>query len=495
LALGEPKIAGGLHLLLPFAALIAVVLFFVLLAILWAVTSVLSGFKVPDERVLPTVLTVSVSLTALIGASLGAIYAFRKQILAEREGLRADQQVFSDRYVKAAELLAHERPQARLAGLYSLAILADDWDEGRAACAMAICSYVRVNSVQSVAEVGPGEQEVQRIAWKSIRSRLLEIEENQSWHDQELDFSGGNYRIVDLDGIHLKGAVVQFRDCIFEDGEIRLRGAVIDDGTLDFTGSVFRNTNIRLSGVQLKGDARILFDRTTAADSLFAFDGMWIQDDSELRFRHADVQDSRLDFDVLEGSVEYHPAHAHTIDGEIDFSYSKFERTRISMWRLTFTNRLVFESVETSDVEIDISGKILKKEGFGRLVYLNLNVRPAGPTTIRMGPGSLSNGDLRIVPGRGGVATLDVSIYDFKLLGGELLVSAFNSCWEKIQIDLTGEQVGRLRIHGRFPSSAQVDIDPLAEVYTSPGKKWDPGEEGAALPPWITRVPADDSND
>ncbi|WP_435589996.1 hypothetical protein, partial [Micromonospora aurantiaca (nom. illeg.)] len=82
--LGNPRLDGGLHLLLPIAAIAAVLLFVTFLLFLWGAVAILSGFTAPNEKTLPAVLTAAVSLTALTGASLGAVYAFRKQVLAER---------------------------------------------------------------------------------------------------------------------------------------------------------------------------------------------------------------------------------------------------------------------------------------------------------------------------------------------------------------------------------------------------------------------------
>ncbi|MCG5462382.1 hypothetical protein MED01_000483 [Micromonospora sp. MED01] len=448
---------GSLYILLPFAAITAIVLFFALFIILWAVTAILLGFHAPNDKTLPAILTVSVSLTALIGASLGAIYAFRKQILAEREGLRADQQVYSDRYVKAAELLAHERPSARLAGLHSLAILADDWREGRTPCVMAICSYLRLpNLAFGGEERNLGEQEVQRTAWKSIRARLLNLDSEHSWNDQELDFSGGHFQVVDLDQVKLAGAMVQFRNCTFRDGEIRLRGAVIEDALVDFTGSTFKNMKILLSGMKVKGRSVVSFDEVESAGSSFALDRMHIENDATLLIRRAEISDSELLFDSNDDLFYLH-SRSSNIDGEVEFSDSKLKRTNVHMYSYSLSGRLVFADVETEDVEISIPPNISG-------TYVNLDVKPAGPTRIRIGPGRLSDGDLRIRPRGGQPAVLDVDITDFELSGGELRIHGDHPCWKALRVDLAGEQKGRLVISGRFSPAADVDIDSFAEI-------------------------------
>jgi hypothetical protein len=227
--------------LLAFAAAAALSLVVLLSGIFWIILTVLSGFHAPGTERAPALLTAAISTTALIGASLGAVYAFRKQILTEKEGIRADQQVYSDRYIKSAELLANERPSARLAALHSLANLADDWPDGRSSCAMAICSYLRLPLADTASGGADlGEREVRRTAWKAIRARLEDPESARSWHGQEFDFSGGQFDNVDLDLIKVHSVRMQFRGCSFSDGEIRLRGVDLDDGVIDFSSASFK---------------------------------------------------------------------------------------------------------------------------------------------------------------------------------------------------------------------------------------------------------------
>ncbi|WP_146179975.1 pentapeptide repeat-containing protein [Micromonospora sp. RP3T] len=436
----------------------AIVLFIAFFLFLWVLIAVLSGFHAPNDKTLPAVLTAAISLTALTGASLGAIYAFRKQILAERDGLRADQQVYSDRYVKAAELMSHERPSARLAGLHSMAILSDDWIEGRTPCVMAICSYLRLPTLDLTSDSPDlGESEVRRTAWKAVRSRLLEPGHTASWQSEELDFSGGHFDNVDLDRISLNGVRVQFRNCVFRGGEIRLRAAKFHDSILDFTGSKFNNCKVLLQGANFTGDSLVVFDESAITFSSFELDRMNIGEDSHFLLRHAKVSDSALKFDS-DGEDFWFQKRSSLIAGEVDLSDSHLERSRLSMHEYKLTNRLVLHEMVTSDVDISIPSDI--SDGS----YVNLDVVPEGPTNIRIGPGKFTGRDLRIRPTGGGPGMLDVSFNTFHLAGGVVLIHASEACWKRFRFDLIHDQEGKLVIGGAFPNEVESDIDRFAQV-------------------------------
>ncbi|MET7472295.1 hypothetical protein ABZS35_26590 [Micromonospora sp. NPDC005599] len=458
--LGNPRLDGGLHLLLPVAAMAAVVLFVTFFLFLWTTVAILSGFKAPNDKTLPAVLTAAVSLTALTGASLGAVYAFRKQVLAEREGLRADQQVYSDRYVKAAELLSHERPSARLAGLHSMAVLADDWSEGRTPCVMAICSYLRLPTLDLKSDTPDlGESEVRRTAWKAVRARLLDPGSRGAWHSQELDFSGGHFDNVDLDQVKLEGVRLQFRNCVFRNGELRLRAATLQDAVLDFTGSSFHNFKIMMQGTELGGKSVVSFDEATVTESSFELDRMRIGSSSHFLLREAQVSDSALKFDA-DSEVFFFQQRHSVIDGEVDLSESRLSRTRLSMHAYKLTGRLVLNDVATKDTEISVPSQISGDS------YVNLDVKAEGPTEIRVGPGKFTGRDLRIRPSGDTPGMLEVSFNTFHLAGGEVLINAMVPCWKSFRFDMIHEQEGKLVINGDFGTGVEVDIDRFADFET-----------------------------
>jgi hypothetical protein len=344
----EPGIGGDLVYLLIYAAGLAIGLVLVFFILLWILIALVSG--PPKTQSVSSIVTAAISMTALVGASLGAVYAFRKQILTERESVRAHQQVYADRFVKASELLANDKPSARLAGLHLLASLADDWDEGRDSCARAMCSYLRLPPPSEEAgDGGKGEHEVRRTAWQVISKRLADSEARTAWHTQELDFSGGRFGTVDLSSTELSDIKMDFRNCQFEDGELRLNNCKIRDGRINFSGSTLRNMTVVLGASRLEGDSDISFDQTVIENCVFILPFMRIGFESGLWCRRANVTKTKFLFDA-EDLVHFVFQESYSeIEGEVDFSETQLSDVEISMHAYRLSGRLVLNDVITNN--------------------------------------------------------------------------------------------------------------------------------------------------
>src|SRR5690606_34616072 len=86
-----------------------------------------------------------------VGGSVALVVAYRRQRLGEEEHLRQDQaslrdrtRLYNERFARAADQLGSERAAVRLAGIYAMAGLGDDWEEGRQACIDVLCAYLRM---------------------------------------------------------------------------------------------------------------------------------------------------------------------------------------------------------------------------------------------------------------------------------------------------------------------------------------------------------------
>jgi uncharacterized protein YjbI with pentapeptide repeats len=88
-------------------------------------------------------LKVALTTTAGLGAAAGLYVAYRRQRTEERSGFRERDRIFTERFTTAANLLAHESAAVRLAGINSLARLADDSSRDRETCLSTLCSYLR----------------------------------------------------------------------------------------------------------------------------------------------------------------------------------------------------------------------------------------------------------------------------------------------------------------------------------------------------------------
>lgn len=454
-----------MFIVLAAAVPVTVIVFLCMFAASWGLLATSSGFRPPDKQVLPAVLTAAISLTALIGASFGAVYAFRKQLLTERDGARADQQVFTDRYVKAAELLAHDQPSARLAGLDLLAVLADDWSEGRQTCVMAICSYLRLPPRMATDHgAEPGEREVRRTAWRLIRDRLQDRTKANSWHAFEFDFSGAEISDMDLEAIEMSDGVLRFHRCSFEGGTIRLNGARLHNTVVDFEGARFANMTVQMQACELTGKSVFNLDRAAIDTSVFFGERTSIGARARLTAERSRIAKSRFSFDP-DGMHFFRGGGDSTIEGEVSFEKAKLSDVTVQMYTYTVSGRFVFAEARTENVEISVPKDIIDPRDGGQ-PYINLDVFPLGLTEINIGPGKMERGDLRIRPNPAGTSTtLTLSIRDFASLGGHLLIHAMgHDLWRSFELLLAGDQHGAISIMGPFPHRVKPEISRHASI-------------------------------
>src|SRR5215472_8479287 len=108
-----------------------------------------------------------VSLISLGGTVVVAVIGFRTtrrvtgSTLAEQRA-----RTLNERFATAAEQLGSDKPAVRLAGMYAMAGLADDWEENRQTCVNVLCAYLRMPY-----EPDPGQDapEPHRLAFQAIR--------------------------------------------------------------------------------------------------------------------------------------------------------------------------------------------------------------------------------------------------------------------------------------------------------------------------------------
>jgi hypothetical protein len=72
----------------------------------------------------------------------------------------------NERFASAAEQLGDDKPAIRLAGVYAMAGLADDWKENRQTCVDVLCAYLRMPHAPDPGQNAP---EQQRLAFQAIR--------------------------------------------------------------------------------------------------------------------------------------------------------------------------------------------------------------------------------------------------------------------------------------------------------------------------------------
>ena len=166
----------------------------------------------------------------------------------------------NERFATAAEELGSDKPAVRLAGVYAMAGLADDWEENRQTCVDVLCAYLRMPY-----EPGPGQDapEPQRLAFQAIREvrhtviRVVtaHLRENAavSWQGLNFDFTGVVFDGGDFRGARFSGGTVDFDGARFSGGTVHFDGARFSGGMVHFTGARFSGGTVYFGGARFSG--------------------------------------------------------------------------------------------------------------------------------------------------------------------------------------------------------------------------------------------------
>jgi uncharacterized protein YjbI with pentapeptide repeats len=173
-----------------------------ILLVLWWQTPATAVAGKPARDVLEVVKT-TIAVAAFFGAVLTGVYAYRKQQLAEAEShradaasARADAVEFTRRYGEALTHLGDAQAAVRLGGAYSMARLADDWEDQRQTCIDVLCAYLRMRNAKK-GEERHAEQEVRATIQRLIRSHVV-VGARRDWHSHDFDLTGATLHGLDL---------------------------------------------------------------------------------------------------------------------------------------------------------------------------------------------------------------------------------------------------------------------------------------------------------
>jgi len=187
------------------------------------------------------VIKTTIAVAGFIGAVLVGVYAYRKQRLVEGDAHRADAKQLAQRYTTAAEQLGHEKAAVRLAGVYAMARLADDWDEQRQVCIDVLCAYLRMPYEPDPAreKQHEGEREVRHTIIRLIRDHLQDPRVPTTWCGRHLDFTNATFNGGDFSGAEFSGGEVAFYGAKFIGGRVAFHGAKFTGGEVGFHGAKF----------------------------------------------------------------------------------------------------------------------------------------------------------------------------------------------------------------------------------------------------------------
>lgn len=161
-----------------------------------------------------------------------------------------------ERYTTCAEQLGHGNSAIRVAGVYALASLADDWhefgnDSERQVCIDLLCAYLRGSSQPPAGDPAELDDDKARPSREEdqVRATIIRIIQSRTEHEQwvncEFDLRGANLTGADLARADLSGALLVHSD---------LTGANLTGANLTRASVFHANLTIAfLSGADLSG--------------------------------------------------------------------------------------------------------------------------------------------------------------------------------------------------------------------------------------------------
>jgi hypothetical protein len=181
-------------------------------------------------------------VVAGIGGVVALVVAYRRQRTLERDdaGQREQTRLLTERFGSAAQQLGDPAAPVRLAGVYAMAAVADEWEQQRQQCIDVLCGYLRL---PYTGDPGPGQPStiVNEHTWPAgsgagreiltynIRAGEREIRQSivrvitahlqgnapTSWSDKNFDFSGALLERAEFGGAIFSGLETSFVDVTF----------------------------------------------------------------------------------------------------------------------------------------------------------------------------------------------------------------------------------------------------------------------------------------
>lgn len=246
------------------------------------------------------VIKTTITVAGFVGAVLVGVYGYRKQRLVEGDARRADAEQLAQRYTTAADQLGHEKPAVRLAGVYAMARLADDWDDQRQVCIDVLCAYLRMPYEPDPASEKhrEGEREVRHTIIRIIRDHLRDSNAPTTWCGRDLDFTNATFDGGDFRGAKFTGGNVSFGDTEFTGGTIFFSGTEFAGGEVSFFRAKFTGGGVSFRYAE-HSSGTLSFGGAEFTGGSVPFDNAKLTG-GEISFENAEYSGGEVSFDDAE---------------------------------------------------------------------------------------------------------------------------------------------------------------------------------------------------
>lgn len=236
-------------------------------------------------------LSVAQQLTAAFAAAsaLGAIVALvvnvRRQDLQERRQTLETDAAFTDRFREAARQLGAAAPAERIAGVYAMASLTDDYPDRAQQCVDVLCGYLRLPydpktddldsrttdrivadgvTIRESTATRPYDTQIRYTIVAVIRSRTQDA--TSPWTGLNYDFTGARLHNLNLSGSQFSSGRVSFNRATFSGEAATLGGATFSGKIVSFERATFSGDVTRFGEATFSGEM-VSFERATFAST------------------------------------------------------------------------------------------------------------------------------------------------------------------------------------------------------------------------------------
>jgi hypothetical protein len=236
----------------------------------------------------------------------------------------------NERFATAAGQLGSAQPTVRLAGVYAMAGLADDWEENRQVCVDVLCGYLRMPYEPDPAEDAPSPQRLAFQASREVRHTVIRVitahlkeDAETSWQGLGFDFTGVVFDGGDFTRARFGGGTVHFNGAKFSSGKVNFSGAEFSGGLVNFSGAEFSGGLVDFNGARFSGGS-VFFIGAEFSGGKVTFNYAKFSG-SQVLFIFAEFSGGKVDFGSAEfsgGTVDF--IHAKFSGSQVDFTTAKF---------------------------------------------------------------------------------------------------------------------------------------------------------------------------
>ena len=289
-----------------------------------------------------------------------------KTLAAQREQLNATlaaqrTRTLNERFAAAAGQLGGDKPPAvRLAGVYAMAGLADDWPENRQTCVDVLCGYLRMPYEPDPGWEAPRPEQLAFRASREVRHTVIRViaahlkdDGAVSWQGLNFDFTGAVFDGGDFSGAKFSGGTfafdtaefsgvdVRFDRAEFSGGRVRFDRAEFSGGRVSFDRAEFSGGTVDFGGARFSGGT-VDFTGASFSGGKVAFNRGWFFR-GVVRFNGAKFSGGAVDFAFAAfagGSVYF--AGAEFSAGEVSFIFAEFSAGEVSFSYARFSGGSVY---------------------------------------------------------------------------------------------------------------------------------------------------------